>query len=58
MFKTGELTERYRNDSDWRGCCKIWVNRCIGGIGQALSQLNQFIDERKQGTQVSGGLPQ
>lgn len=58
MFKTGELTRDIGTTVIGGDAVKYGLIDAVGGIGQALSQLNQFIDERKQGTQVLGGLPQ
>jgi ATP-dependent protease ClpP protease subunit len=58
MFKTGELTRDIGTTVIGGDAVKYGLIDAVGGIGQALSQLNQFIEERKQGTQVLGGLPQ
>ena len=58
MFKTGELTRDIGTTVIGGDAVKYGLIDEVGGIGQALSQLNQFIEERKQGMQVLGGLPQ
>lgn len=58
MFKTGELTRDIGTTVIGGDAVKYGLIDAVGGIGQALSQLNQLIEERRQGVQMAGGLPQ
>ncbi|AZN40908.1 ClpP family protease [Paenibacillus albus] len=57
MFKTGELTRDIGTTVIGTDAVKHGLIDEVGGIGQALRQLNLFIDERKQ-TTPAGGLTQ
>lgn len=58
MLKMGELTRDIGTTVIGADAVKYGLIDEVGGIGQALRQLNLFIDERKQSTQLSGGLTQ
>ncbi|WP_179955618.1 ClpP family protease [Paenibacillus baekrokdamisoli] len=58
MFKTGELTRDIGTTVIGVDAVKYGLIDEVGGIGQALRQLNTFIDQRKQSIQSTGGLPQ
>lgn len=57
MFKTGELTRDIGTTVIGADAVKHGLIDAVGGIGEALRELNRFIDERKKAT-VPGGLTQ
>ncbi|SEN34587.1 ClpP family protease [Paenibacillus sp. OV219] len=57
MFKTGELTRDIGTTVIGTDAVKHGLIDDVGGIGQALRQLNLFIDQRKQSAST-GGLTQ
>jgi ATP-dependent protease ClpP protease subunit len=56
MFKTGELTRDIGTTVIGIDAVKHGLIDAVGGIGDALRELNRFIEERKR--MVPGGLPQ
>lgn len=56
MFKTGELTRDIGTTVIGADAVKYGLIDRIGGIGEAMTELNRMIDERKK--QASGGMLQ
>ncbi|RAP76204.1 ClpP family protease [Paenibacillus montanisoli] len=56
MFKTGELTRDIGTTVIGTDAVKHGLIDAVGGIGQALRELNLLIDQRKQGLTAEAGV--